>query len=1103
MHRVGQAIKTFHPQAMMRSQVRLVVGPASAGKTAEALAAYAAAMRSQRPSSAVWITPSGRSAAEVGRRLLQALPRRAALAPGVQTFATLADAVLRASRRPVRRIGTLEKRALIEWLVDDAKRAGRLRYFGPISDTAGLVDMLSQFIADWKRLEIWPEELRAAAERRGMTPKDAELAALYENYQALLARHDWFDAEGQIWLARALLREGQEAPFGRLDCLVADGFSDFTRTEHEIIELLAARSELTLVTLLDEPGDERAELFAKARRTAEQFRARHADCTTVRLERREDSTWPAIAHLERRLFGHPRLAVNAEHCERIEIIAAGRELGELEWIASRIKELLVDGDPDDHRAIAPGDIVVAFRGLDAVAPLVRETFERFGIPYYLEKSRRLSESPLVTALLQLARMQAEDWPYRELLTALNQNYCRPAWAEWSASAVREAEQWVRAAQLPRGREAILAACTRIAERGSATESPPTGVALLGRFSSTVARLTCNGGAAAWLEALEAVARELGYFSALSAEDQVAWQLLEQASAAMAKLHAALADESRLTLGEFVEWLREVATVTPLPQEHDEVGRVRILAAASLRALDVPYLFLAGLSERSFPAGDRDGSVYSEAESRALAAAGLPIPLRAERAQDEMLLFYETLTRAKRRLYLSYPAIDDRAQPLSPSPYLVEAERAFGAATIARHVESDLRPLPRAERPWNERDWRLTGVLDAAEGRPARLAGLVSDPRSAHAASNLLAGLHLVRERSTGREFGSFEGMLVSPQVRAACAGSFDATRVWSATDLERYGACPYQFFLSRVLGIEPLRDTELSTDYQGRGARMHQALAALHRQLNLAYAPGTSPQALDAESYGALIDRLLGDGPTGDDEARSLLSALGEIERWELREWLVAYPEQHGKYAGLTGPAAMLPLYFEAAFGMRRERREDEPARDELSVEECLELRQGDDVVRIAGRIDRIDVAEVGGQVVFNVLDYKTGKPPSSKEINSGGALQLPLYALAAERLLLKEHDARPWQFGYWSVSDQGFKEGRQLWASDGAKLAPTQSWQDLLSLIERNVFAMVRGMRRGEFPMASADPHCTARCEFRRVCRVNQARALEKTWQPPETPST
>lgn len=1086
-----------HPDVMMRSRTCLIVGPAGAGKTRAALRAYVAAGQASRPARKVWLTPSGRSAAQVSRSLLGTQGNGAILGPGVHTFSTLAGAVLRASRQAVRRLGPLEKRELIAELLDDAMRAGRLRYFAPIAEARGLVDLVSQFIADWKRLEIWPDELHAAAERRGMTPKDTELVTIYSRYQALLEQHDWFDAEGQIWLARALLRDGQSAPFAQLDCLVADGFSDFTRTEQEILELLAARSAQTLVTLVDEPGDERAELFAKARRTAQQFRERHADCETIWLERRSNGGWPAREHFERRLFGHPRHAVDAATADRIEILAAGRELGEIELIAARVKALLADGDPEDGRAVAPGEIVVAFRSLEPVAALVRAAFTEFGIPFYLEKARRLLDVPLVAALLQLVRLQADDWPYRGLLATLNQNYFRPSWPTWNDAAVRDAELLVRRIQIPRGRAAILAAC----ERNSAADN--AGFALLKRLVAAVDALPERASIAEWIASLQAVANELGYFASPDQEDRVAWQLIGEAAAGMARMRDALGTSQSLSVAEFADWFKDVASITPMPQEHDEVGRVRILAAASLRALEAPYLFLGGLSERSFPAADREGSVYSDAECRALAAEGLPLPTRHERAQDEMLLFYETLTRAQRRLWLSYPAIDERAQPWSPSPYLVEVERSFGKTAIPRWEAADLRPIPAEPRVWRERDWRLRGVIEAAEGNATTLAALVAKDDAHGVASNLLAGLIVVRERATGRGFGAFEGVLESAEAKAACAARFDAERVWSATELELYGECPFKFFLARVLGVHPLDEAYLRTDYQGRGARMHQALAGLHRWLNLAHAPGTSPHALDIDSYTEVIDRLLTDGREGEDGERSLSAALGEIERLELREWLLNYPQQHSDYAGATGPAAMQPTYFEAAFGMRRERREDEPARDELSVDECLELRHGADRVRIAGRIDRIDVAEFAGEVVFNVLDYKTGKTPTKSEITNAVALQLPLYALAVERLLLGEHEARPWQIGYWSLSEKGFKSGCQLWVNDGDRLAPTQPWRDLLAEINRRVFALVRGVRGGEFPMYNEDKKCAARCDFRRVCRVNQTRGLEKSWQPPaEHPS-
>ena len=135
---------------------------------------------------------------------------------------------------------------------------------------------------------------------------------------------------------------------------------------------------------------------------------------------------------------------------------------------------------------------------------------------------------------------------------------------------------------------------------------------------------------------------------------------------------------------------------------DESGYVRVLSASSVRSLQIPYLFLAGLSEKVFPPADREDRLYSEAEYARLIDAGLPLVGRTQRTRDEMLLFYEAITRAGKRLWLSYPALDDSAQPLLPSPFLREVEQAFGDTEEERKKRKEEHGspprIPRTEQP---------------------------------------------------------------------------------------------------------------------------------------------------------------------------------------------------------------------------------------------------------------------------------------------------------------------------------------------------------------------------------------------------------------------
>src|SRR5205807_10464296 len=134
-----------------------------------------------------------------------------------------------------------------------------------------------------------------AATRR----KDYQCALIYAEYQRRLVRHHLYDLEGRQWYARDLLARGARRPFAQVRAVFVDGFTDFTHTQHEILAALAAFVLELWVTLPDEAGGQRAELFSRPRQTLARLQAlgprvRH-------LERRAAA--PAgLAHVERELF---------------------------------------------------------------------------------------------------------------------------------------------------------------------------------------------------------------------------------------------------------------------------------------------------------------------------------------------------------------------------------------------------------------------------------------------------------------------------------------------------------------------------------------------------------------------------------------------------------------------------------------------------------------------------------------------------------------------------------------------------------------------------------------------------------------------------------
>jgi ATP-dependent helicase/nuclease subunit B len=1089
------------------STVTAITGTTGSRKTELLLRRYRAVLSSRPPGTALWLAPTSRAAGAIRARLLgEGLP--SCFAPGISTFARFAESILARSPHTVRRLSSLLTRQIVRQLVEEESRQGRLPHFGPIAPTGGLLDLLCNFIRQMKRLEIWPDQFAAACEKRGFTPKDRELLAIYRAYQQHLVDHDLYDAEGLLWSARDLLH--RQASGYRF--IVADGFSDFTRTEHDILEDLAAHAEEIWITLPLNDAEGRPDLFQKPRKTVDELRRRHQNLQVRQAVQpdllRQDEyasqpnpvsqagkpdLRPAISHLERYLFANPRGVPPTADTDGLEILTAGRQIGEVELIGRRIKRLLLDGDAAGP--VRPGEIVVVYHQPQAVADLVGEVFQRLRIPFYIESGRSLALAPAIIALLRLLELHVEDWPMHKLLGVLGSNYFAPRFEPEIAGNVLYAgivERRIRSLQIPRVRDRFLEQASRLAN-GAFVHKLLRGLAdALDRLPP---RGTLSDQARAWME----LAEEMGILRAMSDDDQAAWNQLQDALQESGQLAAWLGQEApQLDSQKARQALLDILAGQTLSPAYDETGRVRVLSAASARHLQTPYLFLAGLSEQSFPAADREDGVYSQAERQRLIEAGLPLPSRIDRQTDEMLLFYEIVTSATRRLYLSFPAVNEKGEPLTPSPYVQEVAQALGGAPIARCEQIDLSPVPDEGDLCSDDAFRIRAVYDAGQGKAARLAGLVKHREATHRA-DLLAALGFTLSRQDRDVFGASEGLL-----SAATVGSLEAVfppdRIYNATDLEGYATCPYQFFLKKVLRVEPLEEIELEIDYMERGQSAHAVLAAFHRRVK-ELSGDKSPAALDPAEFDRLlkeaVDEVLGQseftGGKGGD-------AMREIDRRILLQWLADYREQHENYDGLWRDCDQptRPMLFEVPFG--RPVRDGESGTPAAATAPPLELTSDGETVRLGGRIDRIDLGEVDGQAIFNILDYKTGSSTRFKmeDCLRGTVLQLPLYALAARELILGDRDALPWQAGYWYVSNGGFKPKQALIMNErvNGRLKPTETWETIHGRLSGLVVGLVRAIRQGQFPVYSLDPNCTGRCPYKTVCRINHVRSLEKKWR-------
>jgi ATP-dependent helicase/nuclease subunit B len=1078
----------------MPAKVILITGPVSSGKTHALLTRYRNRVAADIGTS-IWLTPSERAADALRPRLMAA--GGAVISPNVMTFPDFARQVVRAAEPAARMLPELHQRLLLDDVLADLARRGDLPFFAAVAGSRGIADAVFGFLTELKGQGIGPATFAATvrelagAEGRRLAEKAGQVARIFANYQKRLDDGRLLDRDATYARAREIWPAGRLGPFAAVRNVFVDGFIDFTPPQLNLLAAVADTANEVWITLLsDRFGDEsRSELFARISDTTANLNL----SLTIDPSPESPLTFrPArpggLAHLERAIFRPESLPLSTD-ADGLLIVEAPGLLGETRLVARAVKTLLLDGTLAD-------EIIVTARDLGPYADLVREVFGEYGIPLDLEGTDPLIRNPAIGVLLRAARLAEDGFPFAATTALVRCTYFHPAWPEVEADPdvaahcdvllrmlgePREAKPYLDAArmwaaELPPGLEDEEAEESR---RRRKHELAKRCLPFLERFFQAWDGMPEKAGLTAFADWLRTFAADLGLAREAEQTDSLAWARfwdeVDDWAVRQAQMHSRPPVHSR---SEALHLIATLAASSGLPRSSRGPGRVRVLPAEQARHLDCDHLFLMGMGERSFPDMGGSGPLFDESERQAFRGAGLDVRSAADRLPDEMLLFYQLVTRPRRRLILSFPAVDDKGQDLLSSTFLTNVIECFDEGVVPVKKQRMLIEGFDRVRPLSPAEYRVRWAAGDNEPVPA------TATMSADLFDHVRAAGSIYRARF-GREFTPYDGMLRAPAVLGDVRDRFGPDKIFSPTALENYVACPFRFYLDQVLKLEPLEDPSEEVEAVRRGAAVHRALSRFHQRLN------TEDVKIPADD---LNERLVGELRRAVEEYASRVSSptakmLWRLEGRRLERAAERYAPHWDKFrklwADLIGPPR--PHSFEVDFGLGG----TAPAAGPLVI------RHQTIEVRIGGRIDRIDIAELeDGTVGFWVIDYKTGRSGyySGTALAAMEKLQLTLYALAVERLLVP--GARPLGLAYWMVTEAGHKRGLPSRTTEW--LTDADAWPRFRERLEEWVATLVDNIRGGIFPLKPRDENCTNTCPYGQVCRIAQARSVEKTWELP-----
>jgi ATP-dependent helicase/nuclease subunit B len=1003
----------------------LLCGPAGCGKTTRLIAEYAA-LKKENPlrRDVYFLVPTAEHAERVKDLVLAELPNKCLAAANIQTL----DSFIYQGAY----ISELQKQTLLQKVCAGLDLR---QYFNPEPNNALLTNpdffaALSDLIRELKTYRVPAQALAKLPNQ----DKRAELEKIFAAYQAELTAQKLLDKEDSA-------KNFQPPERGAV--IFSDGFTEFTPLQFEIIRRLSADGRRFVVTLpLGAPDNK---LFIPTQKTAAKFKALGFQTVALDKPRRsQDKILQALARRWGEKFPTAKNNENLPDCGSLEILAAGNRLQEIEAIARAIltqKKAAQAKQTQFHWS----DIALIFRRIGNYQFLINEVFQRYGIPVEIHEGINL-RNQFIEWLLSL----------RNVLTGKLGNSGETADSETLLALLKSA--YARQNKQPLDPEAVTALETALSFQPTTGEILAVCDQRLANYLQKVFSLSVKLQTAQNFNQIKESLEEFYEYNDCRAALEADLEIPE--------LETGVTHVNR-AYRRLLEILDELQEIQPqgLPTEElwDKLlyflqeltaarkrngDQVQVYDAPSARQKEYKIIFLADLTSNSFPARVAESALLKDYEKAEL--ENTELKSIGDKILNENLFFYQMLTRAQEKLYLSYADREASGGALKPTHFLAELQN-FAAQEFGQKIPqvyytySQLlgaaEPLCRSE---YERLYIYRAYWEKWQNSRANLS--LADIPENQRETELRFLTEVVRHKDDPKNLR---------QAAEHTAQELQKLKKFSAKELETFSRCAFRYFCEQVLNLQAYQPpSHYRADYPARlGAIQHAALAEY-------YDPAKPRRPLE-EIYRRL---------------------------YPLEKFQEQFPQMPRRQAELEHQKTETIL---KKFVELDEQKQKERQAETLHCE--YEFRQNPatgedrryqiDGNFISGVIDRIDKI---GESFFLILDYKTGTLPpiSVKSFDQKILPQAWLYALlyqsatglqpaGAEYARLKNNERKGIYLQGSGVSPKGIST-----AEIASLLEKTQN-------LIREYFA---ALQSGNFYQNHDKTFCR-KCPVEEVCRKKQTK--------------
>ena len=853
--------------------------------------------------------------------------------------------------------------------------SGLLEVYGRHRYSSLVITQMLKTIKEFRQCAVTPDMLRETSAKLSeslLKAKLNELSIITEAYSAIV-ENSYFDDECALdvlceVIDKHRIFEGKTVFF--------DAFRGYTSQELKVMERIFAQADDVYVTVCTDKSSAVNEFsaFAHTKRTMDKL-LRLAKLNGVRIappEYIETHINTRYTNSELQLLEAGLYEDKFETCdkptENIIICSAEDFESECNYVAHTVKKLI------RTRNLRCRDIAVISRSEDNYSRQIRSALKKNGVPVFDDKRQPISTQPLVEFMLSAVDIAVNGFTCDSVMRVL-----KTGMTDLSIEDISELENYALMWQIngnkwlddwtahPEGLGETMQ--DKDTERLNAINEVRRKV--VGPLQKLRVQLKdCNGltGAQAIYSLFETMnvpdnlctlAEHLNNKGEtdLAIEQGRIWdvviEILDRIASALEKTNI-----QPKRFSELLNLIVSMYTIGNLPQGLDEIV---IGSADRVKTTAPKVVFAVGVNDGLFPMVPTAGGILSDDDRKILAGLDLNMDDNFEqKIMEEHFIAYSTLCSPSDRLYVTYSRKDIKGGQLTHSELVTQIKEIFPNVTVCDTVVTPELDFVESDASAFELMAKLTekgGALHATleeyfSSRPDYKGRLEALKRAV---------------RKSGFEI----------EDKALSKKLFGMNMYMSASRVEVFHKCPFQYFCKYGLNAKPRKTAEL--DPMQKGTAIHYIL----ENLIAAYgSDGLCKMQKDVrdkvvidmlESY---FDEILVSGEDMGERFSFLFRQLGGIV-CEVVDRLVS--------------EFSVSEFEPVAFELKIDNDGEIPAYE-------IDLPDGGQL-RIKGSIDRVDAMTLEDETFIRVVDYKSGgKKFDLSEVFHGLNMQMLIYLFAIWR---------------------------------------------------------------------------------------------------------